>query len=577
MAVYQFDRSSGIITMTEPLASEDWKMLRQIVIERDDGQCVECHASLQPHAVHVHHLIPRSAGGRDVQENLVSLCEGCHAGKHLNLQVGLSRRLIEHWSWRLARLLNEEVVGTQGGNLLGTVMRLLGVERLRPGQLEIILAALQGKSILFVSPTGSGKSLCFQAPTLIKNGTALVISPLKALMVDQVRDLHGKRIPSSFINGDLAPGEKRQRYSLLRRGAFKFLYCAPERFNTDMVRAEEVRAMEAIRPTFFVIDEAHCIDKWGDAFRPSYRALGQVRERLERPPVLAFTATAGPRTRQRILEALGIPDAHVVIQDVDRPNISLARLPQHDEQERLAVIQRLSSAMSQTGAGKTMIFAPTIKRGEQIADYLNANGLPCEFFHGRLRPNERQNLQGRFDGRLEPPIDVMICTSAFGMGIDVPDVRLVMHWQHPPSVEDYLQEFGRAGRDGKPSIAVVFEGSPEDEKLLKWMCDRSLEASNMHRADLAAVRREKHQSVDEIAGLTRDSKRCFRTAIRASFGDEDRTSKRAFSIWLLERVFSASRKRTAKSDCCDVCVRAKHATEVWVLGLMDKMRTEPRG
>lgn len=558
--------------MTETFAPADWQRLRQIVIEREGGQCVECHESLQPHAIHVHHLIPRSAGGKDVQENLVSLCEGCHAGKHLNLQVGLSRRLIERWSWRLARLLNKEVVDEQGGTLLGTVMRLLGVERLRPGQLEIILAALQGKSILFVSPTGSGKSLCFQAPTLIKNGTSLVISPLKALMVDQVRDLHGKRIPASFINGDLAPDEKRQRYSLLHRGAFKFLYCAPERFSTDMVRTEEVRAMEAIRPAFFVIDEAHCIDKWGDAFRPSYRDLGHVRERLDRPPVLAFTATAGPRTRQRVLTALGIPDAHVVIQDVDRPNIALARFSQHREHERLAVIRRLSSAMSRSGAGKTMIFAATIKQGEQIADYLKGSGVPCAFFHGQLRPNERQNLQGRFDGRLEPPIDVMICTSAFGMGIDVPDVRLVIHWQHPPSVEDYLQEFGRAGRDGKPSIAVVFQGSREDEKLLKWMCDRSLEGSKLERSELAAVRREKHQSVDEIARLTRGSERCFRKAIRAAFGDEDRTTKRLFSIWLLERVFSASRRRTARGDCCDACVRAKRGTEAWVLGLIERMR-----
>ncbi len=548
--------------------SKEWSRIRETVIERDGGKCIDCGSQLGPSDTHIHHVIPRSVGGSDTEANLVSLCAACHAGKHLNLQASLGRRFIERWAWRLARWLDHELIASTRGELLGSVMRLLGVKALRPGQLEVILAALRGESVLLVSPTGSGKSFCFQAPTLMKRGTSLVISPLKALMSDQVGGLHRKRIPASFINGDLSPEEKTLRYRLLQKGALKFLYCAPERFDPSRVRKVEIQQMERVRPAFLVIDEAHCIDKWGDAFRPSYRQLGEVRRRLGDPPVLAFTATAGPQTRKRILAALGIPDARVIIQDVDRPNITLLRLNERREVERFTIIATLVNAVRNGPGGKSVIFAPTIKIGNEIAAGLKSAGLDVPFFHGQLRPKDRANLQAQFDGRLEPAIDAMISTSAFGMGIDIPNIRLVIHWQHPASVEDYLQEFGRAGRNGAASLAVLFQGR-NDNKLHEWMLNRSLQDARIPACDVETVRREKLRAIRELSEIVRSRRGCFRDAIRRAFGD-DLKQGRPFALRVLEWAFAGSNKIRKVKDCCDVCAKPRRPEE-WALRVIKRM------
>ena len=557
-------------------ANESWADIRSTVMRRDGGRCVECDVELRSPEAHIHHLIPRAFGGTNSEDNLVTLCTACHAGKHRNLQVGLGRRLMERWAWRLARWLDRELVGRTEGEKLGAVMRLFGVTRLRPGQLDAILAALRGESVLFVSPTGSGKSFCFQAPTTMQRGTALVISPLKALMSDQVGGLHRKRIPASFINGDLSPDEKKLRYDLLRRGALKFLYCAPERFDRSGVRAAEVDKMEQARPSFFVVDEAHCIDKWGDAFRPNYSRLGAVRHKLGDPPVLAFTATASPGTRERILKALDVPTARVILHDVDRPNISLLRLDDMSDQKRFDVIAAYMKALRHGVGGKALIFVPTIKKGQEIEASLRDRGIEAPVFRGKLQPKVRDYLQGRFDGRLSPPLDLMICTSAFGMGIDIPDIRLVFHWQHPASIEDYLQEFGRAGRDQKSSLAVLFR-TKNDMKLLEWMLDKTLQGTDLSLEEREAVRQAKSTAIKEMHELANQPGGCFRDGIRQSLGDTQRR-RSTFAMRVLEWVFVDRVHGEKVGYCCDACANLRTSTgkQAWGVEIIQRMATISR-
>lgn len=282
-----------------PAQNLTWEEVRKVVLARDNNRCVSCGEVCQRGEADIHHLIPRSFGGTDEPSNLVTLCDGCHGAHHPNLQASLSRRFIERWAMRLARWLDTQHELPAVTSNLGGALRLFGLEKFRENQLEVVLAALQDESILLVSPTGSGKTLCFQLPTLLRNGTAFVISPLKALMSDQVSSLQRKKIPSSFINGDLGPDEKLLRYELLEQHALKFFYCTPERFDTEMVRAEEVQRISRAKPNFLVVDEAHCIDRWGGDFRPNYSRLGAVKQLLGNPPVLAFTATAGVKAQKR--------------------------------------------------------------------------------------------------------------------------------------------------------------------------------------------------------------------------------------------------------------------------------------
>ena len=459
---------------------DQWRAVRAVVLARDAHACRDCGEACSQGEADVHHLIPRAAGGADEPANLITLCDGCHAAHHPNLQGTLARRMIERWALTVAKVLDyrHELGGVDES--ISTAMRLLGVTRLRHPQLDVILAALRGESLLLVSATGSGKSLCFQLPIMLSRGCGFVISPLKALMSQQVASLQKRKIPGTFINGDLSPQEKKIRYQLLRDGPIKFLYCTPERFDPSMVRAGEIHQMTRTRPACLVIDEAHCIDRWGNDSRPNYGRLGAVREALGNPPVLAFTATAGAQGQRRILESLGIPNARVIVTGVNRPNIKFVRIPDSEkirdprlkDEARYPLIRRLLRVMPD---GRAMLFVQTVNSGKKLQEGLRRFGVDVPFFHSKLgTPNDRDMLLGQFTGRLNPPVRVIICTKAFGMGLDLPDVRLVIHWQHPASVEDYLQEFGRAGRDGELSVAVLIVGE-RDESLLKYMAEKTAE------------------------------------------------------------------------------------------------------
>ena len=358
----------------------DWKTARQSVLVRDNHRCVECATVCASDEADVHHLIPRSAGGTDQPSNLVTLCDGCHAAHHPKLAGRLARRTLEKWAVRLALWLDRKGSVCEASRNFGPALRLFGLARFRDGQLPIVQAALNGRSVLVVCPTGFGKTLCFQLPATLRQGVSIVVSPLRALMGEQVSSLLRRKIPSTFINSDLDRDEKRLRYRLLARNSFKLLYVAPERFFVE--NTSEVAALQSLKPSFLVIDEAHCVDQWGRDFRPEYGRLKEVREALGCPPVLAFTATAGKDMQQRILASLGVDDAETFVRGVNRPNIALIRWKLSPDRRAHAIAQLCRISLPQ--AGKVMIFVPTKKIGEALERDLAAEGLTTPFYHSKL-------------------------------------------------------------------------------------------------------------------------------------------------------------------------------------------------
>lgn len=490
-------------------------------------------------------------GGGDELSNLVTLCDGCHASHHPTLAGGLARRVIERWAIQLARWVDRNGVVVESAGNFGPALRLFGLERFREGQLPIVLAALAGKSILVVSPTGSGKTLCFQLPALLRSRVSFVVSPLKTLMAAQVSALLKMKIPATLINSDLSKGEKDTRFSLLSRGAIKLLYLAPERF---FVRNDEERNhLKRSEPSFLVVDEAHCVDRWGSDFRREYGRLNEVRQKLGSPPVLAFTVTAGKEMQSRILASLGILDAQVFIRDVDRPNIAMLRWQCQPDQraDEIAAMLRLPQIQGQ----KVMVFVPSTKVGDELRGQLSELGLDVPFYHSKLGTAwERTELLQRFLGESRPVVDHIICTNAFGMGLDVPNVRLVVHWQQSASIEDMLQEFGRAGRDRKPSVSVIFHDNHEgrDAGRLKFMAERTVDAIRVDNQTRNFMLKLRHREIDQLGDMLR-SPGCFRKVIRAYFGQAEVQSRRTFSEWLIDWVFGSREPKVSQIACCDSC------------------------
>lgn len=519
---------------------------RELVLRRDGFRCRQCGVRCHRHDADVHHLIPRSMGGSDDPSNLITLCDGCHAAHHPNLQVKLSRRLIERWSLSLVRWFDRNGDIAKATANLTPALRLFGLERFREEQLPVVLAALAGRSVLLVSPTGSGKSLCFQLPSLLRPGTACVISPLKTLMSDQISALQRKKLPGTFINGDLDREEKSARYELLANGVFKFLYVAPERF---AVRDKsEVRRLENMRPNFLVVDEAHCIDRWGDDFRPEYGRLGEVRAALGRPPVLAFTATAGVESQQRIIQSLDVPDAQVFVHGVDRPNIGFMRL-HVPEPDRARVISDLLPGIP----GRAMIFVPSIRKGNELQAKLKSLGHDLPFYHGQIQPpHQRETLQKRFTGELKPSVSQIICTNAFGMGLDVPNVRVVIHYQQPASAEDYLQEYGRAGRDGKPSLAVLLT-SNDDTGLLKFMARKTVEGAKLAPENSINRLNAKIRGIETMQAMALAKGACMRRLLLKYFGGGSVKKRSSLALRLVAWLYASRTKIERIGYCCDHC------------------------
>jgi ATP-dependent DNA helicase RecQ len=322
--------------------------------------------------------------------------------------------------------------------------RRFGVQRFRPGQRELISAALAGRNALGVLPTGSGKSLCYQLPSLFLKGAVVVVSPLIALMQDQHEKLLEADVEAARLDSTIKQSEQREVEEELEEGAHDIVLVTPERLASE----EHLEPLRKRGVDLFVVDEAHCVSQWGHDFRPAYLGLRQAIDALGRPAVQALTATATPEVARDILEVLGIPDAEVIQTGIERENLTLQviRTVNREQKER-----RLLELLAETD-GSAIVYVATVRRVNELYDWLHAQNVEVARYHGKLRAAEREQAQHRF---MQGEVRVMVATSAFGLGIDKPDIRLVAHWNFPESVETYYQEAGRAGRDGLPARAVL--------------------------------------------------------------------------------------------------------------------------
>ena len=308
----------------------------------------------------------------------------------------------------------------------------------------MIESILAGKDVIVVMPTGSGKSLCYQLPAMILDGVTLVVSPLIALMKDQVDALRARGLPATFINSSIPEPEQRARIEALRRREHKVVYIAPERFRSSRFNA----ALRSIPISLFAVDEAHCISTWGHDFRPDYLRLRHVIRSLGNIRTLALTATATPYVRSDIIQQLGLERPQTFVSGFDRPNLRIEVVHTEKEREKITRIKRLA----QTHDGSGIVYASTRKAVEQVGKELKRLGLRVSMYHAGMTDAVRVRAQDDFmSGRTQ----MIVATNAFGMGIDKRDIRFVAHYQMPGSIEAYYQEIGRAGRDGLPSTCVL--------------------------------------------------------------------------------------------------------------------------
>src|SRR2546428_5772132 len=334
---------------------------------------------------------------------------------------------------------------TVGLDAARTVLKeRFGHARFRVHQLKVLGPLLAGRDVLAVLPTGAGKSLCYQVPALLGAGLTLVVSPLISLMQDQVGALRRRGIAAAYVNSQLDADQRRVVLDAATGGRLALLYCAPERLGSLTRRLSAA----GTRVALLAIDEAHCITEWGNEFRPVYRRLGVFRSVLGRPPTIALTGSATPAARADIPHVLRMPDAEVVVTSFDRPNLDFGVRRVRDDRERFAIIrQRVRDA-----DGASLIYAPTRRLTELITRALLRASVRAAPYHAGLSASIRRRV---LRGFLADQVHVIVATSAFGMGIDKPDVRQVLHWGAPPTLEAYYQEAGRGGRDGKASECLV--------------------------------------------------------------------------------------------------------------------------
>jgi ATP-dependent DNA helicase RecQ len=334
-----------------------------------------------------------------------------------------------------------------------------GFGEFRPMQEEIIRDSLAGRDVVALLPTGAGKSLCYQLPALLRNGLTVVVSPLIALMKDQVDALTASAIPATFLNSSVPAGESRERRDGLARGVFRLLYLAPER----LLMPEFLEELNHWNLASFAIDEAHCISEWGHDFRPEYRQMAVLRERFPGTPVLAVTATATPRVQEDIAKQLCLRDPRIYVGSYNRPNLVYEVSPKAGAADQ--IVEYLREKTKESG----IVYCQSRKGAEQLAERLNRDGIPAAAYHAGLEPETRSKNQELF---LRDEIRVVCATIAFGMGINKPNVRFVIHYDLPKSIESYYQETGRAGRDGLPGECWLLFNPADRVKYLRFIDEK---------------------------------------------------------------------------------------------------------
>ncbi len=371
-----------------------------------------------------------------------------------------------------------------------------GFEAFRPGQAEIVDAILDGRDVLAVMPTGSGKSLCYQLPALVRDGLTVVVSPLIALMRNQVAQLRGYGVAAAALNSANDANENRSVLDQIARGTLRLVYVAPER----LVKSETLDLLKRAKVAMLAVDEAHCISQWGHDFRPEYAGLGAVQAELGGVQTVAFTATADAATRTDIVERLFSRPPAVFVHGFDRPNLRLAM--QAKTGGRKQVADFVKAHHGQSG----IVYCSSRRKTDELADFLRQNGANALPYHAGMEPAARSRNQDVF---LQEDGVVMVATVAFGMGIDKPDVRFVLHADMPSNIESYYQEIGRAGRDGLPADTLTLYGMG-DIRLRRMQIDESDASNEQKRVD--------RQRLNALVSLC-ESPRCRRQTLLSYFAE----------------------------------------------------------
>lgn len=411
-----------------------------------------------------------------------------------------------------------------------TLQKHFGYPDFRPPQRQAIQSVVSGHDALIVLPTGGGKSLCFQVPALMRNGLTVVISPLISLMKDQVDALERRKLSAAFINSTLSSGDVSNRMARARDGSLKLLYLAPER----MESGRALQQLAQIGVSMLVVDEAHCISEWGHDFRPSYRRIGKIRDGLGTPQTVALTATATPHVREDIVHQLALVNPRVVIGGFDRTNLTYHVAPTRTQLDKdKACVQWL-----RTIDGPSIVYAPTRKSVERVAAMLTRARIKAVAYHAGLDDPLRQRAQNAF---MDEKTRVIVATSAFGMGIDKPDVRLVVHHAMPGSLEAYYQEAGRAGRDGKPSTCVLLHSYPDrftheffitNAHPERSLVEQTWRILRVHASPDGMVTLNVDDLVDAIPGKTGDRKIGSAIRVLASAGMVTVEPATAGRVWI---------------------------------------------